>query len=85
MVRAIRQIEAALGNGEKVPADAEKANMFIARKSLVTIRPVLKGEIFTTENLGAKRPGGGVGPMEYWSRLGTVAARDYRADEQIDP
>lgn len=85
MVKSIRQVEAALGDGEKVPADAEKANKYIARKSLVTTRPVLKGQAFTVDNLGSKRPGGGVEPMEYWSRLGTLAARDYRADEQIDP
>jgi N-acetylneuraminate synthase len=85
MVRAVRQTELALGDGKKAPADAEKGNMYVARKSLVTTRPVLKGQTFTAENLGAKRPGGGVEPMEYWARLGTEATRDYRADEQIDP
>ena len=48
-------------------------------------RPIAKGEAFSTENLTAKRPGGGVDPYSYWAMLGQPANRSYDADEVIDP
>jgi sialic acid synthase SpsE len=43
-----------------------------ARK-LVAIR-VRAGERFTEDNLGVKRPGDGIAPIEYWSYLGKIGA-----------
>ena len=83
MVKRIREVETALGNGEKTPAPGERENMAAARKSLVALQPVRAGEAFTAENLGVKRPGGGQSPMKYWDWLGRVAKRDYAADEKI--
>jgi N-acetylneuraminate synthase len=48
-------------------------NMAIARKSLVALKPIKEGETFTEDNLGIKRPGTGISPMEYWERLGQTA------------
>jgi len=79
MIGQIRAVEDALGDGDKAPAPSERANMDIARKSLVTLKPVKAGEPFTTDNLGIKRPGGGVSPMEYWRWLGRPAPRDFPA------
>ena len=70
MVGAIRVVEVALGDGVKAPRPSELGNRVIARRSLVALRPVAKGEPFTEQNLGAKRPGGGVSPMDYWEWLG---------------
>ena len=83
MVAAIRQVEAALGSGEKKPAPSEIKNMAIARKSLVAAAPIAKGEVFTTANLTVKRPGDGVSPMLYWDWLGRAAGRDYSPDDQM--
>lgn len=44
LVSAIRRTEAALGDGVKEAADAERPNIDIARKSIVAIRPITKGE-----------------------------------------
>jgi N-acetylneuraminate synthase len=85
MVRAIRQVETALGRGEKIPTAAESANIPAARKSLVAARAIRKGEAFTAENLTTKRPGTGVAPIYYWDWLGKTATRDYAQDELIDP
>lgn len=85
MIVRIRDVEAALGDGEKMPAASERETRIIARKSLVALRPVRAGESFTVENLGVKRPGGGQSPMDYWDLLGSIAKRDYAADEIIEP
>lgn len=85
MVAAIRNIEAALGDGIKRPTPSELRNRPVARKSIVAARPIAAGEVLTVENLTVKRPGTGVSPMRWDEILGTTAARDYRADEAIDP
>ena len=83
MVTAIRHIEAALGTGEKEPAECEKKNMAIARKSIVAKRAIKKGEFLTEENLTVKRPGDGVSPMKWDEIVGTTAQKDYDEDEKI--
>jgi N-acetylneuraminate synthase len=83
LVACVRIVEQALGDGVKQPLASERKNMAIARKSLVARTPIAKGEVFTADNLGVKRPGNGHSPMDYWSWLGRKAERDYAADELI--
>ncbi len=83
MVRSIREVEMALGTGVKAPSPSEKKNMDIARRSLVALKPVRRGEKFTTQNLGIKRPGSGKSPFDYWEYLGREASRDFEQDELI--
>jgi len=83
MVSAIRHIEAAMGTGEKEPAECEKKNIAVVRKSIVAKRAIKKGELLTEENLTVKRPGDGISPMKWDEVVGTTAARDYREDEKI--
>jgi N-acetylneuraminate synthase len=85
MVTAIREVEQAIGSPRKLVATSEAKNQAIARKSLVALQPIRKGEPFTENNLGAKRPGTGIPPIRYWEFLGKTAARDYGADEFITP
>lgn len=85
MVAAIRDIEASLGDGRKIPAPEEIPNRAVARRSLVATRPIRSGERFSEENLGVKRPGTGIAPVEYWTYLGKTAPRDYAADEALEP
>ena len=84
MVDAIRNIEVALGSGVKEPAEAEKKNITIARKSIVAKTFVAKGEVFSDDNLTVKRPGNGVSPMLWDSVIGRIAKHDYRPDDQIE-
>lgn len=84
MIRAIRDIELALGDGVKRPSVTELKNRDVVRKSLVAARPIAVGELFSEENLTCKRPGTGVLPMAYWKKIGTAASRDYGADELIE-
>ncbi len=83
MVRGIREIEHALGDGIKRPTKSEKANLAVVRKSLVAAREIRAGEVFSELNLTAKRPGTGISPMEWDSWIGRKASRDYAADEMI--
>ena len=83
MVRAIRNIEQAMGDGIKRPSPSEAKNKPIARKSLVATKLIRAGEQFTAENVTVKRPGTGISPMRWDEVMGRVAAQDFAADELI--
>lgn len=83
MVRAIRNIENALGSGEKRVTPSEIKNRAVARKSIVAAGRIQKGELFTEGNLTVKRPGNGISPMSWFEVLGKTAKRDYTEDELI--
>ena len=84
MVRAIRNIEQALGDAIKRPSPSEAKNRPIARKSLVAVKPIRAGEPFTPGNVTAKRPGTGISPMRWDEVMGRLARRDFTVDEMIE-
>lgn len=84
MVRQIRAVESALGNGVKEPTPAERPNIPIARKSIVAATAIQRGELFTEENLTAKRPGTGLSPMLWESVVGQTAPHDFEPDQPIE-
>lgn len=84
LVDSVRHIEAAMGDGRKYAADAERPNIDIARKSIVASRTIKGGEVFCEDNITVKRPGNGISPMEWDSVLGMKASRDFAADELIE-
>ena len=84
MVSAIRNIEQAMGDGEKKVTMSDSKNIAIARKSIVAACPFKKGEILFEENLTVKRPGTGISPMRWEETVGTIAIRDYNEDELIE-
>ncbi|MDP2167701.1 MAG: N-acetylneuraminate synthase [Thermodesulfovibrionales bacterium] len=84
MVKAVRNIDKALGDGIKRPSPSEIKNRPIARKSIVAARDIKKGDVFTEENLTAKRPGTGISPMRWDRVIGKKAKRDFRKDEAIE-
>lgn len=83
MVDAIRNIECAMGAGIKEPSESEFKNKSIARKSIVAEKKIKKGDIFTEENLGIKRPGTGICPMDWDFVVGKIATKDFVEDELI--
>lgn len=83
MVKAIRNIELALGDGIKKANKSESENIKIARKSIVANSPIKKGEIFSEKNLAVKRPGSGISPMRWDEVIGQRAQKDYKEDELI--
>lgn len=84
MVSAIRNIEKALGTGNKVASPSETENKDIARKSIVASRMIKKGEVFSKDNITTKRPGSGISPMRWYNVIGAVAKRDFQEDELIE-
>ena len=84
LIKTIRETELALGDGQKKVTESEAKNINIARKSIVAIKPIKKGELLTEENLYVKRPGGGISPMKWHEVLGTQAVRDFAPDELIE-
>ncbi len=83
MIKSIRIIEKALGNGIKKPTKSEKKNIEVARKSIVASRKIKIGEKFTSRNLCVKRPGSGISPMKWNEVIGMKSLRDYNKDDLI--
>ena len=83
MVDAVRDIELALGTSVKAPTLSEVKNKNIARKSLIALKKISKGEKFTSDNITTKRPGGGIDPINYWDVLGTPALKEYEEDDLL--
>jgi N,N'-diacetyllegionaminate synthase len=84
MVDSIRNIEKALGSGEKEPSASERRNINIVRKSIVAAKQIRKGDIFSEQNITVKRPGTGLSPMMWDDVIGKKATRDYSEDEIIE-
>ena len=83
MVKAIRNVELALGSDIKKPSKSELLNIQIARKSIVAKIKIKKNEILTENNITVKRPSGGISPMKWDDVVGTKATKDYKEDELI--
>lgn len=84
MINSIRNIEKAMGTGEKVPSSSEVKNLNIARKSIVANCNIKQGEILNEKNVTVKRPGNGISPMKWFDILGKTAKRDFEEDELIE-
>ena len=83
MVKSIRIVEKSLGDGIKKPSPSEQKNIEMARKSIVAARDIVKGEIFTEDNLTVKRPGSGLSPMLWDMVLGRTARENYKEEDRI--
>lgn len=84
MISAIRDVELALGDGIKRPTKSEIKNKEVARKSIVALCDIEKGEIFSSNNIAVKRPGTGKSPYLFWEILGSHATRAFVAGELLD-
>lgn len=83
LVENVRRIEVMAGNGKKTVTESERKNKIVARKSIVALRDIKAGEIFTEKNIACKRPGNGISPMKWYDVLGKKAERDFERDELI--
>lgn len=84
MVKSIRNVSKALGNGKKEPFPSELKTRDVARKSIVAKCDIAEGECFTEANITVKRPGTGISPMLWDSVIGQVASRAYVVDELVE-
>jgi N-acetylneuraminate synthase len=84
MISAIRDVEKALGNSKKEPTFSEILNLKVIRKSLVAEIKIEKGDIFSSKNISAKRPGNGLSPFRYWDLIGKEASRSFDEGDLIE-
>jgi N,N'-diacetyllegionaminate synthase len=85
MVAAVREVEAALGNGRlEGPSEAEAKEMYpLARRSIVAVRDIPEGTEITREMLTTKRPGYGIRPKHIELMVGRTARVDIEADDVL--
>ncbi|MFB3850645.1 MAG: N-acetylneuraminate synthase [Acidobacteriota bacterium] len=80
MVKMIRDIETALGEDAKKITPSEENTLKVARKSLVAIVDIKKGEKVKREMVVPKRPSGGIEPMMIDKLIDRVAKIDISKD-----
>ena len=83
MVRSIRNVSLALGDGIKRPAPCEIPNMTVARKSIVAARDLDPGHKIAAVDLLVKRPGNGIPPKQLPLVIGRRVSKAVRQDELI--
>lgn len=84
MVKAIRNVELALGDGIKKPTETERNNINIVRKSIFAKKDIMIGELFSEDNICLKRPVRGIDASEWDSVIGTKARQNYLKDDPIN-
>lgn len=83
MVKKIRNIEKALGDGIKQPNESEKEIMQFARKVLVINKNMKAGSLITKSNIEIKRAGKGINPEFIDIIVGKKLIKDIDEDEAI--
>lgn len=83
-VKAVRSIEAAMGNGEKVPTEVEKEISKVVLKRIVAKKPIMRNQVITEDDICVKRNDVGL-PCNKWDIIvGTRARKDYAIDDGIE-
>lgn len=84
MVHSIRNIELALGSGEKKPSESEMKNINVVRKFIVAKENIKKGEKFTEYNITCKRIGKGISAMQWNKVINKIANKNYVKEDIIE-
>jgi N-acetylneuraminate synthase len=83
MMRQVRLVESALGDGIKRPAPCERDTAEVARRSVVAVRDLPAGTRLTAADLAIKRPGTGIEPRHHATVAGRTLRRAIAADEPL--
>lgn len=84
LVKSIRNIEKALGDGIKKPAVSEQNTIEVARKSIVAKVDIKKGMKISSEMLCIKRPGTGIQPKFSELIIGAQLKEDLEKDQILE-
>ncbi len=76
LIRQIRGLEIALGDGTKRPVECEEKNRIPARRSVFLKSSMEEGDALSAESLLYLRPGDGIPPTEYRTLIGRRLKRD---------
>lgn len=75
---------AKMRGGKKEPAEEEQVTIDFAFATVVTIKPISKGDTLTKENIWVKRPGvGEIKAEKFYDLIGKKATRDIWEDEHL--
>ena len=83
LVKSIRNIELAMGDGLIKPTKSEIKNINIGRKSIIALKDIKKGEKFNLNNIIIKRPGTGISPMKIDKVLKMKSEYNFKKDDII--
>jgi len=83
LVKKIRETEIILGDGKKNPQPSELQNIQHARRSIITLVDIKKGDKLTYSNIAIKRPGIGIMPLNFHKVIGSSAKRNIKIDQPI--
>jgi len=83
LVKSIRNVESALGDGIKKPARCEEDTRLIGRRSLASLRKIHRNTVITADVVGIKRPGTGIQAEFRDIVVGMEAKVDINADSLI--
>jgi N,N'-diacetyllegionaminate synthase len=83
-IDSIRTAHAMLGSPLVRPTHAEVDMRVLARRSLVVLRDIAAGETLSVDNIGARRPGGGLAPDMLAQVLGMTAHRPLSAGRRLE-
>jgi sialic acid synthase SpsE len=84
LVRSIRRVETALGNGRKVPSASELETAKVARRSLVAARDIPAGVTLERSMVVMRRPGTGMSPGMIETLLNRRTVREIAAGTLLD-
>ena len=83
LVRGIRDVEASLGDGVKMPSASELPVRALVRRSVTVARGVSAGALLGAEDIVLMRPGTGIAPSAFDAVIGRRAARDLSAGQTL--
>ena len=84
MVRDLKRLKLALGDGKKITFASEKAPITKMGKSLVANRDLPQGHVLTSDDIAMKSPGGGIPPYEWENLVGKTLVQPMQEDEHFD-
>lgn len=83
MIRQIRDLQLALGDGVKCPQPSEWNTRQAARQNVVAARDIAAGTVLTRDDLTTARSGGGAPAIALWGLVGAVAVQAYAQGESV--
>jgi N,N'-diacetyllegionaminate synthase len=83
MVRAVRTVESALGNGVKWPVEAEFETRKVVRRSVVARRDIPAGSVLRVEDLALRRTSQGLPPSALEELIGRQLRESVRENTAI--
>lgn len=84
MVRDLKRLRVALGDGKKTVYPSEKAPITKMGKSLFAARDLPKGHVLTADDLAMKSPGDGIPPYEFDNLVGMTLTQGIKQDQPFD-